>query len=100
MCNLYRLRSSRAEYQAYFAAQDDWRNEITVEKDYAAPGKAGYVIREDDGQRVVSTMKWGFPTRKPRKRPAKEGELPFLYDWWTQLPEPRQQHVEAVAHQA
>lgn len=83
MCNLYRLRSARAEYQAYFSAEHDERDAVAVEKEYAAPGKPGYVVREDHGRRVVSTMRWGFPTRKPRKRPAKEGELPFLYDWWT-----------------
>lgn len=71
------------EYLSYFKANEDFRNEIEVEKDYAAPGKPGFVVREEAGQRVLSTMKWGFPTRKPRKRPAKEGELPFLYDWWT-----------------
>ena len=83
MCNLYRVRSTRAEIAGYFQAGEDFRNQVEVEKDYCAPGKAGYVIREDEGQRVVSTMKWGFPTTKPRKRPAKEGELPFLFDWWT-----------------
>lgn len=75
MCILYRLRKSRAKYQDYFAAGDGWRNDLAVEKDYAAPGKPGYVVREEDGERVVSTMKWGFPTRKPRKRAPKEGEL-------------------------
>lgn len=83
MCNLYNLRTTREEYTGYFKATEDWRNELAVEKDYAAPGKPGYVIREQDGERVLSTMKWGFPTRKERKRPAKEGEMPFLYDWWT-----------------
>jgi putative SOS response-associated peptidase YedK len=83
MCNLYNLRTSREEYNGYFQSTDDWRDELVVEKDYAAPGKPGFVIREQDGDRVLSTMKWGFPTRKPRKRPAREGELPFLYDWWT-----------------
>jgi len=83
MCNLYNLKVSRAEYLDYFKATDDFRNELTVEKDYAAPGKPGYVIREQDGARVLSTMKWGFPTRKERKRPAREGEMPYLYDWWT-----------------
>lgn len=83
MCNLYRLNTTREEYTGYFQAQEDWRNELVVERDYAAPGKPGFVIREEDGARVLSTMKWGFPTRKPRKRPAKEGELPYLYDWWT-----------------
>ncbi|MEO9130046.1 MAG: SOS response-associated peptidase family protein [Sphingomonas sp.] len=83
MCNLYRLRTSAAEINAYFEGQDDPRNALTIEKDYAAPGKPGMVVREEDGQRVLSTMKWGFPTRKERKRPAKEGEMPFLHDWWT-----------------
>lgn len=75
MCNLYRLKTSREEYLGYFQAQDDWRNEVKVEKDYAAPGKPGFVVREEDGRRLLSTMKWGFPTLKPRKRPAKEGGI-------------------------
>lgn len=83
MCNLYNLRTTREEYKGYFQSTDDWCDVLTVEKDYAAPGKPGFVVREQGGQRVLSTMKWGFPTRKPRKRPAREGELPFLYDWWT-----------------
>lgn len=83
MCNLYNLKVERWEYLAYSQARWDERNNLDVEKDYAAPGKPGYVVRLEDGERVLSTMKWGFPTRKPRKRPAKEGELPFLYDWWT-----------------
>jgi putative SOS response-associated peptidase YedK len=81
MCNLYNLRVERWEYTDRFDAIDDPRNELVVEKTYAAPGKPGYVVREENGVRVLSTMKWGFPTRKPRKRLAKEGELPFLYDW-------------------
>ncbi len=33
-----------------------------MQKDYAAPGKPGYVVREEeDGGRVVSAMLWGFP---------------------------------------
>jgi len=36
MCNLYNLKASRAEYLDYFKANDDFRNELTVEKDYAA----------------------------------------------------------------
>lgn len=83
MCNLYRMRLSRDEVAAYFRAGADPADQFPIEKDYAAPGKPGYVVREQGGQRILSTKKWGFPTRKPRKRPAKEGELPFLYDWWT-----------------
>jgi len=85
MCNLYGHRVSRWEYNAYFQADDERRREILdeLEKTYTAPGKAGYVVREVDGTRQLQIMKWGFCTRKPRKRPAREGEMPFLTDWWT-----------------
>jgi putative SOS response-associated peptidase YedK len=83
MCNLYNLKVDPRGYFDALAAVDDAANVLAVEKDYAAPGKPGYVVRQEDGQRVLSTMRWGFPTRTPRKRPAREGELPFLYDWWT-----------------
>lgn len=83
MCNLYNLNPSARSYLEALDAGSDPANTLTVEKDYAAPGKPGYVVRHEGGKRVLSTMRWGFPTRKPRKRPAREGELPFLYDWWT-----------------
>lgn len=83
MCNLYNLKVDPRGYFDALAATEDPGNVLTVEKDYAAPGKPGYVVRSHDGQRMLSTMRWGFPIRKPRKRPAREGELPFLHDWWT-----------------
>lgn len=83
MCNLYNLRVTKLELVDYFESNESFRRELEQEKDYVAPGKPGLVVREQDGQRVVDQMKWGFPTRKPRKRPAKAGELPWLYDWWT-----------------
>lgn len=83
MCNLYNIKVDPRSYFDALAAVDDASNTLEVEKDYAAPGKPGYVVRMEDGRRVLSTMRWGFPTRKPRKRPAREGELPFLYDWWS-----------------
>lgn len=83
MCNLYNLKVDPRSYFDALGAVEDAANVLPVDKDYAAPGKPGYVVRLEDGERVLSTMRWGFPTRKPRKRPAREGELPFLYDWWT-----------------
>ncbi|MDR6147848.1 putative SOS response-associated peptidase YedK [Sphingomonas sp. SORGH_AS870] len=83
MCNLYRLKSDVRDYFETLTATGDPADILSIEKDYAAPGKPGYVVRQEDGKRVLSTMKWGFPTRRPRKRPAREGEMPFLYDWWT-----------------
>jgi len=60
VCNLYNIKTTGAEIGSYFQAQDDWRNQVVVEKDYVAPGKPGYVVREKEGQRVLSTMIWGF----------------------------------------
>ena len=61
MCNLYNIKVSRIEFNAYFEANDDWRGSLTVEKDYVSPSKPGYVVREADGARLLSVMKWGFP---------------------------------------
>ncbi len=83
MCNLYHLNPDARSYFEGLDAVVDPSNTLAVEKDCAAPGKPGYVVRHEGGERVLSTMRWGFPTRKPRKRPAREGEMPFLYDWWT-----------------
>ena len=71
MCNLDRLRLARDEIANYFGTTLDPASRFDVDKDYAAPGKPGYVIREDAGVRVLSTMKRGFPTTKPRKGPTR-----------------------------
>ena len=83
MCNLYSIKVDPRTYFDALGVAEDAANVLAVEKDYAAPGKPAYVVRVEKGRRVLSTMRWGFPTRKPRKRPAREGELPFLHDWWT-----------------
>ena len=57
---------------AYFRANDEWRREVSLEKDYVAPGKPGWVVREEGGQRVLDTMNWGFPFQ------GKPGLTPFL----------------------
>ena len=52
---------TRLEFNEHFQSVDDARNRLAVEKDYVAPGKPGYVVREQDGQRTLSVMLWGFP---------------------------------------
>ena len=51
MCNLYNLRVSRAQFDAYFQASDDVPGALTVEKDYVSPSKPGHVVREVNGAR-------------------------------------------------
>lgn len=61
ICNLYNIKVPRLEFNEHFQSVDDTQNRLGVEKDYVAPGKPGYVVREENGQRVLSTMLWGFP---------------------------------------
>ena len=60
MCNLYRLRTSRTEVAALFAAADDCGADL--DKDYVAAGKPGVVVtRDPNGARHLTAMDWGFP---------------------------------------
>lgn len=61
MCNLYNHKVTRQELLDHFQAVDDWRRKVEVEKEYTAPGTPGYVVREEDGLRLLSVMSWGFP---------------------------------------
>lgn len=61
MCNLYGIRVSLGEYLAHFQAIEDERSRLAIEKDYVSPGKPGYVVCDEGGKRVLSTMNWGFP---------------------------------------
>ncbi len=60
MCNLYNTKATRAEIRDWFKA-GDWQRYLVMTKDYVAPGKPGLVVREEEGQRVLDTMAWGFP---------------------------------------
>jgi len=61
MCNLYRLKVERWEVAQSGQADESWRRETEVEKDYVAPGGPGYVVRNESGNRVLDAMRWGFP---------------------------------------
>src|SRR5579859_6575648 len=103
ICNLYRLSSSKAEYIDGFKAKDRWQREVA--KDYASPGKSGYVVREFEGARELDVMSWGFPFRgKPVTNvrnysspfwraalaiPARRCLVPFTaFQEWSVAPDP------------
>jgi putative SOS response-associated peptidase YedK len=65
MCNLYTTRKSAEEVAAYFHA--------TVLREFNAsgdvlPGYPGMVIREEEGQRILQSMTWGFPLPQKSKK--------------------------------
>lgn len=71
MCNLYRLKNvERWEIAEYGKAEEGWRRDVEVTKDYTAPGGPGYVIRTEGDQRILDAMKWGYPNPVAGKAPV------------------------------
>lgn len=71
MCNLYTVRKSAAEVAAFFGVKPPPNQFNAPDETY--PGYPGLVIREQDGERMLQTMAWGFPLRlkgmKPDSKP-------------------------------
>ena len=65
MCNLYRVRTTRAEVARMFAASDVDGTEL--EKDYVSPGRKGLVVRASGEQRALEAMSWGWPNPRGGK---------------------------------
>jgi putative SOS response-associated peptidase YedK len=68
MCNLYKVRTTAQEMARLFDAIPDPMNQIAVEKDYVAPGKPGHVVREEGGQRLLSSPFWKSALANPARR--------------------------------
>ena len=70
MCNLYTATKSAAEVAALFGAKQSSLFNIP---DDILPGRPGMVVREQDGERILQSMVWGFPLRlksmKPESKP-------------------------------
>lgn len=70
MCNLYTVRKSVEEVARHFGVTPPAGLNTPAE---VYPGTPGLVVREQDGQRVLQSMTWGFPLRlkfmKPDSKP-------------------------------
>lgn len=68
MCNLYRHKTSVQEsadlFGAHFGAIPNAPEEVY-------PGYPGIVVREQDGERILQSMTWGFPRHTTNKRTGK-----------------------------
>jgi len=60
LCNLYTVRKSVDEVARHFGVMPPTGLNTPAE---VYPGAPGLVIREQDGQRVLQSMGWGFPMR-------------------------------------
>ena len=70
MCNLYTTKKSAAEVAAYFGTREPT---LFNTPEDILPGRPGMVVREQDGERILQSMVWGFPLRlkgmKPESKP-------------------------------
>jgi putative SOS response-associated peptidase YedK len=67
MCNLYAVRKSAAEVAAHFGvAHPDTQFNVP---DDILPGYPGIVVREENGQRALQSMVWGWPLRLKAMKP-------------------------------
>jgi putative SOS response-associated peptidase YedK len=68
MCNLYGHKVSLEEYLFHFRASDNWRREL--EKEYTSPGREGWTVTMERGERVMNPRMWGFPPPPGVKAPV------------------------------
>ena len=85
MCNRYRgdpdkLQTWR-EYAGYAIRDPDGLAAIDADDQW--PGRPAAVVRAVEGVTALDALIWGFPTKKERKRPPKEGQKPYIVEWWT-----------------
>lgn len=66
MCNLYTTRASAAEIAAHFQAAIP--NLFNAGEGEVYPGGQGMVVREQDGERIVDSMVWGWPLPQKSKK--------------------------------
>ena len=67
MCNLYTATKSAAEVAALFRARVPLSFNIPSD---ILPGRPGMVVREQDGERMLQSMVWGFPLRLKTMKPG------------------------------
>ena len=67
--NLYEVRTSIDEIARHFGATPPAGLDAPAE---ASPGRPGLVVREREGQRILQSMRWGFPLRPSFMTPESE----------------------------
>ena len=66
MCNLYTTKATASEIASAFNAKMLSATNAPLGEVY--PGGPGYVVREQDGDRVLQAMTWGFPLPMKSKK--------------------------------
>lgn len=96
MCNLYTNRASAADIAAAFGARMPASFNAGANEVY--PGGPGLVVREQDGERVLQAMTWGFPLAQKSKKtgapikPKPVNNIADLTSWMWRHIAPKPEH--------
>lgn len=66
MCNLYTTKASAAEVASAFGAR--MQTNFNAGEGEVYPGGIGMVVREEEGERILQSMTWGFPLAQKSKK--------------------------------
>ena len=61
MCNRFRMSAKQAELATAYGIVPPYPNDLTIPPLEILPKMPAYVVREQDGTRVLHMMSWGFP---------------------------------------
>ncbi len=91
MCNLFTARVTASEIASAFAARKP--SNVNAGGGDVYPGGPGLVVREQDGERVIQAMTWGFPLRlknmKPESKPKPVNNIADLSSFMWKFVAPR-----------
>lgn len=78
MCNRYRMSASQADLAKRYGIAVPYPEDESYTPSELFPDKPAWVVRQQDGHRIVDVMAWGVPTQVPGKRIDKETGKPVL----------------------
>lgn len=75
MCNRYRMTEAQATLAKRYGVSVPYPPDLTIPAPELFPKRPAWVVREEDGQRILDVMTWGVPTivkgaRGPMEKPV------------------------------
>lgn len=70
MCNRYRMTAKQAELARGYGIEPPYPEDVTFPPPELFPKRDAYVVREENGARLLDTMTWGFPPPATARAPV------------------------------
>lgn len=80
MCNRYRMTEAQIDLAQRYGVDVPFPPDLVVPPPELFPDRPAFVIRRDEGARLIDVMTWGFPHKVPGKRIDKATGKPVLLE--------------------